>query len=412
MKVKYIIRTAVNGLRARKGRSLLTILGIVIGVMAVILVKSIGNSAEILILNNLQALGNKVMSVEPGQNIKGLTDFFEYFAESLKERDLYAIRNPDNVRGLDRATPMVVFVDSIIYGNESMHTNIYGSGSSLTDLFDIFPREGYMFTDEDIKLRSSVAVIGSEVKEQLFGNSNALGEKIKIRGRTFRVIGVLPPKGQVFVWNLNKIVFIPYTTAQYYLLGTKHFNLIMLRAVSESMVPIVKEDVNKTLRELHGITDPEKDDFSVQTLEDVANRFSIASRVLNILLICVAAISLLVGGIGIMNIMLVSVTERTKEIGLRKSIGATNGDIMRQFLLESIMLTFIGGLLGVFLGGGLGWLTTFALKKFGDLNWVFEFPISAVVIGVSLSVIVGIVFGLYPATQAAKKNPIEALRYE
>lgn len=412
MKVKNIFKTAVNGLRARKGRSLLTILGIVIGVMAIILVTSIGNSAEILILNNLQSLGNKVMSVEPGQNIKGLTDFYEYFAESLKERDLDAIRNPNNVRGLDRAEPMVVFVDSIIYGNESMHMNIYGSGPSMLDFFDISPREGFMFTDEDIKLRSSVVVIGSEVKEQLFGNSNALNEKIKIRGRTFRVIGVLPPKGQVFVWNLNKMVLIPYTTMQYYLLGTKHYTLILTQAVSESMVPIVKEDIYKTLRELHGITDPEKDDFSVQTIDDYANRFSIASRVLNILLICVAAISLLVGGIGIMNIMLVSVTERTKEIGLRKSIGATNGDIMRQFLLESVMLTFIGGLLGVFLGGGLGWLAIFAFKKFGDLNWAFEFPMSAVVLGVSLSVIVGIVFGLYPAVQAAKKNPIEALRYE
>ena len=391
---------------------MLTILGIVIGVMAIILVMAIGQGAQALILNQIQGFGSRLMSVEPGREPQGPADIYEIFTESLKERELNAINNPANVRGIDKVEPFVGFIDTIAFENETMRTSIYGGSSLLMDMFDVYPKEGAMFTDEDIRQRASMAVIGSKVKEELFGDSDALGQKIKIKGKTFRIVGILPPKGQVFIMNVDEMVIVPYTTAQKYLLGINHFHAIFVQAITEDMVPMAEEDIKKTLRELHGITDPEKDDFRVETMQDAADRIKIITDILTLLLASVAAISLLVGGIGIMNIMLVSVTERTREIGLRKALGATRSDIMTQFLLEAIILTLVGGLLGIATGAGLAWLTAIGFQKFGGINWVFVFPMSAVILGVGVSATIGLVFGLYPAGQAAKKSPIEALRYE
>jgi len=287
-----------------------------------------------------------------------------------------------------------------------------GSSAFLANVLNIQPAEGSFFGDEDIRQHATVAIIGSKVREKLFGLSAAIGENIKIKDKNFRVIGVLPPKGQVSIINVDEVVVVPYTTAQKDLMGINHYNSMMAEAASEEVLVKTANDIKLTLRELHGITDPSKDDFHVMTQTDIANSAKMITGILTWLLISVAAISLVVGGIGIMNIMFVSVTERTHEIGLRKALGATDNNILTQFLMEAILLTAAGGVIGIIVGAGISYLVTLILSRVVAMNWTFTFPISAALIGIAVSSIIGLVFGLYPARQAARKNPIEALRYE
>ncbi len=412
MPLKDALKIALKGLQANKSRSFLTILGIVIGITAIIMVMSIGNGAQSLILNQIQGLGSQTVIIEPGKEPTGPSSFAEIFTDSLKMRDVEALLNPVNVPNLKELTPNVIQVETISYESESTRESVIGCTDAITRILDIYPDEGSVFGEEEIASKASVAILGAEVKKKLFGASDALGEKIKIKGRTFRVIGILASKGQVSLFNVDKMVLVPYTTAQQYLMGIDYFNSFILRADSDAAVPQVVRDAQSTLREMHGISDPAKDDFHVTSQADAANRVKTITDVLTMLLISVAAISLVVGGIGIMNIMLVSVTERTREIGLRKAIGATENDILLQFLLEAVILTAMGGLVGILLGGTLSFLISIILTQAVGLDWTFSFPISAAVLGISVSAFIGLVFGLYPAKQASQKSPIEALRYE
>ncbi len=412
MTLTHTVITALTGLRTHRSRSALTILGIVIGITSIILVMSIGKGAEELILGQIRGLGSQTIIIEPGREPEGPSSFAEIFTDSLKMKDVEALLNPANVQGLQDLTPSVTQPAGVSYGSESTRANITGASELVARIFDMYPQEGAFFTDEDIRQRASVVVIGSEIKKKLFGPSDALGEKIKIKGRSFRIVGILSPKGHVSLFSADEMVVVPYTTAQEYLTGTNYFNAIMVRAESEDVVPRVVKNIERTLRESHNIDDPEKDDFHVTTQADAAERVSMVTSILTALLGSVAAISLLVGGIGIMNIMLVSVTERTREIGLRKALGAKESDIMRQFLFESIILTGIGGIIGIMLGALLSLLVALVLSKVVDLGWSFVFPVSAAVLGLGVSALVGLVFGLYPARQASLKSPMEALRYE
>jgi len=254
--------------------------------------------------------------------------------------------------------------------------------------------------------------LGSKVKEELFGSSDAINRIIKIKGKNFRVVGILPKKGSGSLVNFDDSAFAPYTTVQENLLGIKYFNRIVVEIDSEENVDRTVSDIEITIRNLHDITDPEKDDFYIETQEDMVESVSMVTGVLTLFLASVAAISLLVGGVGIMNIMLVSVTERTREIGLRKAVGATGKDILMQFLLEATMLTSIGGFIGIFLGASLGFLISLAITKFAGLNWGFSFPFGPALLGLGVAALIGLIFGIYPARQASKKSPIEALRYE
>jgi putative ABC transport system permease protein len=415
MNIRFTLDTAVKGLTTHKSRSALTILGIVIGISSIILIMSIGKGAQSLILNQIQGMGSKTIIVIPGREPKGPTDpsvVQNLLSDSLKIKDFNDLQNPSNVPGLDKIMPIVFGPGLATFEDQTYRPTIIGTSDLMPEMFDLQTDQGQFFTDDDVKGRSDVVVLGSKTKTELFGDSPAVGEKIKLKGKTFRVIGTLPQKGQASLFNFDEMALIPYTTAQQYLFGIKYFNRLIVQSKTEAGINSVIEDIKSTLRDNHSITDPSKDDFYITSQADIVGRLNVITSILTLLLTSVAAISLLVGGIGIMNIMLVSVTERTKEIGLRKAIGATGTDIMSQFLAEAILLTMLGGAIGILLGASLSWLVAFGFKNFGHLNWDFVFPFSAALLGLGVAGSIGLVFGLYPARQASQKSPIEALRYE
>ena len=412
MTLKNNLIISFNGLKAHKMRSILTILGIVIGIAAIILIMSLGAGAQDLILSQIQGLGSKTIAVAPGREPKGPTDIAQILSDSLKEKDLLELNKKTNVPMLKNIMPIVFGGETAAFENETYRMTIFGASELIMDIFDLLPEKGFFFTEEDIKNNASVAVIGAKIKEELFGSSEALGEKIKIKNRSFTVIGVLPKKGQVSFFNFDEIAIVPYTTAQKYIFGIKYFHRFMIEAETENDIERTVSDIKTTLRNSHNITDPEKDDFFIETQADLVSRISTITDILTLFLVAVAAISLIVGGIGIMNIMLVSVTERTNEIGLRKALGATKRNILSQFIFEAIILTVSGGVIGILLGVLFSLIASFILSRFVGLNWQFSFPIEGTIIGFAVSAFIGLVFGFYPARKASMKNPIEALRYE
>ena len=410
MKLQYSIKTAITGLTTHKSRSALTIVGIVIGITSIILVMSLGQGAQNLILSQVKGLGATTIIALPGKISMGPSMASQTMNDSLKENDLNLLREKANVPNAKYIMPMVIGAGKAVYGNQVYQVAVFGSGEQLPDIFNIKPDRGYFFSDDDVRSRSAVVVVGYKVQKQLFDGDDSLGQKIRIKNNTFKIIGVLPEKGSSS--NFDDAVFMPYTTTQQYITGTKYYSRLVVEADSEANLKSTVEDVKITLRNSHNITDPTKDDFSVTTSADVAATLGTITSSLTAFLAAVAAISLIVGGIGIMNIMLVSVTERTREIGLRKAIGATNKDILTQFLLEAVMLTATGGVIGILLGGLLSYLISIILTSVLALDWQFVFPWSAAVLGIMVASLVGLVFGIYPANQASKKSPMEALRYE
>lgn len=415
MRLTKSIKTATVGLLAHKSRSLLTILGIVIGISAIMLIASVGSGAQNLILGQIESLGSNTVVVIPGKEPTGPTDpsvAESFFSDSLKQRELDALRDKSNVPSAGEIMPIVFSVESVSYQGETFRPMILGTSELITDFFDLRPKEGVFFTEEDIQGRASVAIIGSEIKQELFGESNAIGEKIRVKDRNIRVVGVLPPKGQILFFNFDETMIMPYTTAQQYIFGIKHFNRIFIQAETENDVDKTALDAELTLRELHNIGDPDNDDFFVETQEGLSETLGAVTDAITLFLGSVAAIALIVGGVGIMNIMLVSVTERTREIGLRKALGATGKNILTQFLFESVMLTTIGGIVGVVLGTFLSLVVSLVLTFVMDTPWPFSFPLIAAVAGLLVSAFVGLLFGIYPARKASLNSPIEALSYE
>lgn len=412
MKLHHSILTAVTGLTTHKSRSALTIIGIVIGISSIILIMSLGQGAKNLILSQIQSMGAKVMEIRPGREPKGVSDILQMFSDSLKEKDLTALKKKENVPHAKTVMPLVFGGGIATFGSEIYNLSIYGIGEDFIRMYGVTLGEGRNIEEEDIKNKSDVVIIGSKVKERLFGFSKAIGQKIKIKNRNFTVIGTLPSKGQVSMLNFDEVVLIPWTTAQQYIFGKKYFQHIIVEADSESTVNETVEDIKITLRNSHNITNPVDDDFSIGTQVQAINQVSTILNILTLFLASVATISLLVGGVGIMNIMLVSVTERTKEIGLRKAIGAMNKNILIQFLFEAVILTAIGGIIGVLLGALLSYIISLILTSFAGLEWQFIFPWNAALLGILVASFVGLVFGIYPAMQASKKSPMEALRYE
>jgi putative ABC transport system permease protein len=411
MNIQDNIKMAYKDIMAYRSRSFLTVLGIAIGITAIILVMAIGDSAKKSIVSQIQDLGATNVYIIPGK-MRDAMQGGGMGQDSLKEKDLEDLSRKSNVPNLESITPVCSSSGYASFESESYKVVILGGNPEAFDLIKLNVEYGELFTQEDVDSKAAVVVIGSKVAEKLFGQDDPLGQKIKIKDKTFKVIGVTEPKGQSGGMNYDDSVTMPYTTLQQKILGTKYFQELIAKIDKEENLPTAISDMEEVLRMNHNIDDPSKDDFSIQTQADIVKSVNSVLGVLTILLSSVAAISLVVGGVGVMNMMLTSVTERTKEIGLRKALGATNKHILIQFLTEAILLTFGGGLFGVFFGFILsyGLITVFNIS--GTFSFVFSFPVMGAFLGVLVSAIVGFTFGIYPAYQASKKSPMDALRYE
>ncbi len=414
MRIPDALKTARVGLLHAKVRSLLTILGIVIGISSVILLMSIGSSAQTLILDQVQGLGSNLIIVIPGGTISGRFSSPAaaqgIVVKSLKQRDLDALAQEPAVQ---KVTAEVRGQGKVVYRNNDLTVTYDGVTADFFTMRNFKTQSGFPFTKDDVDSFNHVAVIGSELAKTLFGNLNPLDKIIRLRDQSFRVVGILEKKGVgAFGIDQDNLVLIPITVGQKQLLGTDYFTDIIVQAKEEYAIDFVKSRVAAILRHNHGIANSSKDDFTINTQQDVLAILGNSTSILTIFLTAIASISLVVGGIGIMNIMLVSVVERTKEIGLRKAVGATNGDILQQFLLEAIMITLVGGLIGIFFGAILTGAIYVIVSRFAGINWIFSLPLSAIFLALLVSTATGVIFGIYPARQAARKNPIEALRYE
>jgi putative ABC transport system permease protein len=399
------VQTAARALGRNKVRSALAMLGVVVGVGAVIAMVAIGQGAQASIRTNIASLGAETLVVLPGSmNQSGVRSGWGA-RPTLRATDAKAIQQ--ECPAIAWATPLVRTGSQVAYANQNWATTIQGVGIEYPFIREWPVLAGSWFTQQDVNAAAKVAVLGQTVSEMLFGSMDPLGQVIRVRNMPFRVIGILAPKGQsTGGQDQDDTLFIPATTAQKRMLGIPFIHGILAAATSSEAVRPALEQITVLLRQRHRLRPGQDDDFSVRALADIAAAAEDSSRVMTLLLSSIASISLLVGGIGIMNIMLVAVMERTREIGLRMAVGATRRDIRLQFLTEALALSLVGGIAGIGLGaGGAQVLSAVA-------TWPTLISWHAVALAVVFSGVVGISFGLYPACQAARLEPIQALRYE
>ena len=413
MRFKDIIKISGDSLKTHKSRSFLTMLGIIIGIGAVTVVMSIGDSTTKLIMDQIQSFGPRVIVINPGRPSEGSlqAQFESILMDSLTERDIDSLKNKSNVSDISSLTPSVMGSVSASYGSETFTTTLWGTGSEGFAVYQITPKEGTLFSEYEVSSRASVAILGTRVVEELFGSQDPIGEKIRVKNTKLTVIGTYEPTS-VLMTGMEDIIITPYTTAQKYILGVNYFHEVMIEAVSVESVPGVVEDIKLTLRDNHDIKDPAKDDFIVTTAESVMKTVDGILGAITAFLAMVAAISLVVGGVGVMNIMFVSVTERTKEIGLRKAVGARNKNILSQFLAEALFLTGLGGILGIIGGVSFTAIATLLAQVFTKIDFPFMISLQGIILGLIVAGGTGLIFGIFPARHAAKKNPVEALRHE
>ena len=406
--------TSIGSLWANKMRSLVTMLGIIIGVGSVVLIMSIGAGAQSLILSQIESIGGNALMVLPGHSesdnpLDALTNFA---VTTLKYEDIEYLEN-------HKGAPFLTFIAgytkgfaSVKWRSESYDTSITGTTESYLAVEKGEVDTGRFFTKEEEKNLSRVVVLGSDVKDGLFGDSDAVGQRVKIKDVSYEVIGVLKERGSQGIENPDDQVLMPIKSAQR-LLGVNNLGFMRMRVDTDENVKATIQDVKVLLRESHDIRDQtgKSDDFSVNSSAQAIGIVTALTDSVAYFLTAMAAISLVVGGIGIMNVMLISVTERTREIGLRKAVGASNSAIMEQFLIESVFITGIGGLIGVIGGVFLAFVISFGVQ-FAGFDWQFIVPPSAILLALAVSTFVGLVFGFYPARKASKLDPIEALQYE
>ena len=400
------MQIALEGLKANKLRSLLTMLGIIIGVGAVIALVSIGLGVQQKVQNSIASLGSNLLVVMPGASSSpGSVRSAAGSRITLTNQDAKAIAK--EINGITYVVPSVSASYQLIYANQNWNSKVEGTTTDFLALRDFKLAAGAFFTNKDENTRARVAVLGQTVVTNLFANIDPIGKTIRIGKAPFRVVGVLAEKGQSSMGqDQDDVVLIPLTTAQERLVGITYLNSISIQAENEQVIDKVQEDVSSLLRKQHRLAGNAEDDFSVRNLSSLMATMKETTGTLTLFLGSVAAISLVVGGIGIMNIMLVSVTERTREIGIRKALGATYRDIMLQFLIEAIVISVAGGLIGILAGAA----SAYAVSHF--TGWSTVISSLAIVAAFGVSVMIGLFFGIYPARKAALLDPIEALRYE
>ncbi|MBP2653934.1 MAG: MacB-like periplasmic core domain containing protein [Firmicutes bacterium] len=397
---------AFEGLRANKLRSALTMLGIIIGVGAVVSLVSLGMGVQQKVQKSIASLGSNLIVVMPGASkAAGVAHSAAGSNITLTNQDAKAIAK--EISGVAHVVPSVSGTFQVIAGGQNWNTSVQGTTTEILYIRDYKVGSGTFFTNSDDESRARVAVIGQTVATNLFSGSDPIGQTIRIGKAPFRVIGVLESKGQSSMGqDQDDIILVPITTAQDRLIGQTYVNNINIQAESEQVLDKVQEDITSLLRTRHHLAAKADDDFTVRNLTAIMETMKESTSALTLFLGGVAAISLLVGGIGIMNIMLVSVTERTREIGIRKALGATFRNILLQFLIEAIVVSVTGGLIGILLGVG----GSYAISKVASMETVVS---SAAIIGAfGVSVFIGLFFGIYPARKAALLDPIDALRYE
>lgn len=404
--IKDLLKETLWSLMGNKIRSGLTILGIVIGIASVITMVAIGEGAKKSIESSIEAIGSNLIMVTPGsQRIAGISQGGGS-AESLTVEDADAIKN--QVENIKAVAPSVSRRYQVTLKGNNTNTQIIGTNSDYLIARNVSVDTGSFFSDQQIKSSAKVAVIGPTVRDDLLGeNSDPVGKIIRINKMDFKVIGMTVSKGGSGFNNQDDIVYIPLTTAQNYLAGNDYINNISIAALDQSSMISVQEEINSLLLSRHKIKDSTQADFTLTNQNDIISTATSITGTFTILLSSIAGISLLVGGIGIMNMMLTTVTERTREIGLRKAVGTKKIYINLQFLFESVILTFLGGFMGII----LGWLASLVIAYFVK-SLATSVSFSAILLAFSVSAAVGIIFGFYPARRAANLSPIEALRYE
>jgi len=405
MRFLEILRISFDALLRNKMRSLLTMLGIIIGVGAVIAMVAIGQGAQVSVDAQISTLGTNVVMVFPGSTTRGGVMSGAGSGTTLTEDDGQAIK--EQCPAVAYVSPQLRSGAQVVYGDLNWSTSLQGGSPDFFAIRDWRIDQGDMFTDQDVRAATKVCLLGQTIVQQLFTDENPVGQTVRIRNIPFHVVGVLKSKGQNMMGqDQDDIIIIPYTTLQKRLVGNVRSWGFLISARSKQQIAEAQDQVTQLLRARHKLGMGDDNDFTIRTQTEIAEASSATSKTMTTLLLCIASVSLIVGGIGIMNIMLVSVTERTREIGVRMSIGARKYDILIQFLMESIVLSLLGGLIGI----GLGVIASNMVSRI--VGWPTFVNPAAIILSVIFSTLVGVFFGFYPARKASLLNPIEALRYE
>ena len=396
---------ALTSLYANKMRSLLTMLGIIIGVAAVIALVSVGMGVRSNVTSSIASLGSNMLIISPGSSNRGGVRGAAGSMQTLKYDDAKAIK--DKIKNIDYVSPSVSSSYQIVYGNNNWNTSVQGVTPEFMSIRSLTIGYGSFITADDMNKRNRVAVIGTTVASNLFAKDNPVGKNIRINNQPYKVVGLLESKGQSSVGqDQDDVIYIPLTTAQERMLGITYVQSINVQVSGQDKMEQVQAEIENLLRSRHHILAGKDDDFHVRNLTSLMETVNQSTSMLTMLLGAIAGISLIVGGIGIMNIMMVSVTERTREIGIRKALGATFMNIMTQFLIESMVIGIIGGLIGI----AVGCIASQIIAKVGNFTTVIT--LTPIIISFMFAVGIGLFFGIYPARKAAKLDPIEALRYE